>query len=96
MIYERIKEEFIKEIEELIQIKRKAFEGLTGVELATAKYHYLEDFDDYVNELNIRINKKLDDHKIDFESQEQADDFQVAFKPTFDMLYEAYTAGLTV
>jgi len=94
MSYEKIKEEFIKDAEEYINAKRQPFEKLSGAELEFAKGQYLENFQDYINHLNFRINAILDDYLISFSSLEEATAFQDYMKPTFDMLAKKYTDGI--
>ena len=94
MSYEKIKEEFIKDGAEYINAKRQPFEQLSGPELDFAKYQYLENFQDYINHLNFRINALLDDYMISFHSLEEANAFQDYMKPTFDMLSRKYTEGI--
>jgi hypothetical protein len=94
MSYEKIKEEFIKDAEEYINAKRQSFEKLSGAELEFAKCQYLENFQDYINHLNFRINDKLDEYLVYFNSLEEANAFQDFMKPTFAMLSKKYTDGL--
>ncbi len=94
MSYEKIKEEFIKDAEEYIDAKRQPFEKLSGMELVDAKSQYLDDFQDYINYLNFRINAKLEEHLISFNSLEEATAFQDFMKPTFEMLAKKFTDGL--
>ena len=94
MIYEKVREDFIKDAEEYINEKRQPFEKLTGSELDLAKYQYLDNFQDYINHLNFRIVAILDENLISFHSLEEATAFQDFMKPTFEMLAKKYTEGL--
>ena len=62
--------------------------------LSGAKSQYLDDFQDYINHLNFRINAKLGEYLISFKSLEEANAFQDFMKPTFEMLAKKYTEGL--
>lgn len=94
MSFETVRIELIKDAEEYIRKKRQPFDKLSGTELAVAKYHYLEDFQDYINYLNFRINALIDEYLIPFQTLEESKDFQDFMKPTFDMLSVKYTEGL--
>lgn len=90
MVYEKIKIEFINEVEELLSNKRQEIERLSGLEQATLKITHLDNFNKFVEQLNFKINKIVDKNKLVFKSQKEANKFSAFMKPTFDKFYIEY------
>lgn len=91
MDYDKIKEQFITEVEAIIKNKREGLELLTGLENATAKINHLDNHKQFSNLLNIKINRIVDENNIVFQSQAEGDKFTALMKPTFDKLFIDYT-----
>jgi len=91
MNYEKIKVEFVKEVEELLSRKREEIQRLSGLEQVTVKLFHLDNFQQFVKQLNIKINRIIDENNLVFESQEDGDKFSTFMKPTFEKFYKEYT-----
>ncbi|MHC0441629.1 hypothetical protein [Flavobacterium sp. 3-210] len=91
MNYDKIKEQFIKETEALLKIKREEINLLTGQENITAKMFHLDNNKQFSQLLNIKINRIVNENKIAFKSQAEGDEFSAFMKPTFDKLFKDYT-----
>jgi len=91
---EQIKKEYILELETLIKEKRKKFEKLSGVEKDVAKYHYLEEFNDFVALCNRRLNEIMDKHGFIIQNDKEFEDFTSFIKPVVEKLHKKYYEGL--
>lgn len=91
MNYEKIKVEFVKEVEELLSRKREEIQRLSGLEQVTVKLFHLDNFQQFVKQLNIKINRIVDENNLVFKSQEEGDKFSTFMKPTFEKFYKEYT-----
>ncbi|BDU27711.1 hypothetical protein [Flavobacterium sp. GSB-24] len=91
MIYEKIKKEFIIEVEELISKMRAEIQSLSGLEQVTVKIFHLDNFKQFTKRLNIKINRIVDENKLVFKNQKEGDEFSAFMKPTFEKFYKEYT-----
>jgi len=91
MNYEKIRDQFIVEVEAILKNKREGIELLRGLENATAKMNHLDNHKQFSKLLNIKINRIVDENKIVFQSQAEGDKFTSFMKPTFDKFFMDYT-----
>ena len=90
MILEQVKKEFIIEVEALIEEKRKAIDKLTGIEKSIAQYKHLDEYEDFADFMNVRINELLIKHNLILSSQKQTDNLTIELRPIFNDFYRKY------
>lgn len=92
MSIEKVRVEFVQEIETGLAQKAYAIDQLYGVEKIKAKYKHLDELNIFAEMLNSRINTLLDKHNIEFQNDEEFNKFNAFIKPTFEHLYRMFTA----
>lgn len=90
MIYEKIKEEFIIEVEELISNMRADIQRLSGIEQVTVKMFHLDNAQQFSKRLNIKINRIVEDNDLVFKNQKEGAEFSAFMKPIFDKFFKNY------
>lgn len=87
---ERIKQEFINEVEKLIDSRRQVIECAAGTARLEAMHNHLEAFDEFVALINHKLNDILEIHDVTFESEKHQEDFTAYITPAFTELFKKY------
>lgn len=87
---EKIRQEFIREAEKLIDSRRQVIESASGTARLEAMHNHLEAFDEFVVLINHKLNDILDIHNIVFESEKHHDEFTAYITPAFTELFKKY------
>jgi hypothetical protein len=87
---EKIKDEFLRKAETIIEMKIKYIDSKTGHDLVIAKQEHLDGFEEFCAELNILINKTLEGNNVEFKSVEESNKFADYIQPIFNELYSKF------
>ena len=90
MILEKIKIEFTKEIETIIDQKRQEINKLSGLEKAKAQDKHLDNFNNFAGQMNKIINEIIQKNADEFQSEDDFNMLSDYIKPTFDQLHTKY------
>lgn len=92
MNFDKIKEEFVTEIETYLEKKKSAIDKLQGIEKLKAKYQHLDELNIYSEMLTSKINAIVEKNNIVFKNDTEFNEFNAFIKPTIDYLYKMFYA----
>jgi hypothetical protein len=90
MLLEKIKIEFTKVIETIIDQKRQEINNLSGLEKVNAKVKNLDDLNIFAEQMNKIINEIIQKYSVEFQSEDDFNKFSNYIKPTFEKLHLKY------
>ena len=90
MILEKIKIEFTKEIETLIDQKFQEINNLSGLEKVNAKVKHLDDLNIFAEQMNKIVNEIIQKYSVEFQSEDDFNKFLKYIRPTFEILHIKY------
>lgn len=90
MNLEKIKNEFVKDIELIIDQKNQELTKLDGLNKLKAKEKHLDELNVFADLMNKKINEIIDKQAEQFQNDDEFNKFYQFIKPTFDILYLKY------